>query len=114
MLSQQPTLLLPILMKLFTFFARAGAISNLILSRPPNFRELLFHALMRIRVRKRAGAKTPRSLRALGSLLLVLYLKEADFAPLNACYRFPTSLCRLAAQPVNRLLAGTHGFFALP
>jgi hypothetical protein len=47
-------------------------------------------------------------------LELALYLKEADFVPLNACLLLPASLHRLAAQTVGRLLAGTHGFFVLP
>src|SRR5829696_2944810 len=46
--------------------------------------------------------------------LLVLYLKEADFVSLYACYLFPANLCRLLAQLVSRLLRGTHRFFALP
>src|SRR5215216_6348495 len=52
-------------------------------------------------------------LSALGPLL-VLYLKEADFVSLYACYLFPANLCRLLAQLVSRLLRGTHRFFTLP
>ncbi len=50
--------------------------------------------------------------RALG--LLALYLKEANFVSLNACYLSPASLRRLSAQSVSCLLRGTHGFFAFP
>src|SRR5215217_8539860 len=46
--------------------------------------------------------------------LLALYLKEPNFVPLHAGYRVVTSLRRLFAQAVSRLLGGTHGFFTLP
>src|SRR5215210_5735295 len=46
--------------------------------------------------------------------VLALYLIEADFVSLHACYLFPASLRRLAAHPVGLFLTGTHGFFALP
>src|SRR5215217_4823558 len=45
---------------------------------------------------------------------LALYLKEPNFVPLHAGYRLATSLRRLFAQALSRLLGGTHGFFTLP
>src|SRR5215218_151092 len=61
----------------------------------------------------RAAMPRPFPLLALGRLL-ALYLKQADFVSLYACYLFPANLCRLLAQLVSRLLRGTHRFFALP
>src|SRR5215212_2662085 len=61
----------------------------------------------------RAAMPRPFPLLALGPLL-ALYLKQADFVSLYACYLSPANLCRLLAQLVSRLLRGTHRFFALP
>ena len=45
---------------------------------------------------------------------LALKRGDADLVPFHVLYRRAGGLCTLAAQPVCFLLAGAHGFFALP
>src|SRR5215211_7519756 len=76
-----------------------------------NFREFPFYDVRRIRATRGDEVAVTRPLR---HYLLGLYLKETNLIPLHADYRVATSLRRLFAQPIGRLLRDTHGFFALP
>src|SRR5215210_3611974 len=56
----------------------------------------------------------PTTLREVVRLLGLLFRGEDDLVPLYAPHHCPSRLRVLAMQSVRRLLAGPHGFFALP